>query len=400
MEANPGGYIPPDEVIGRDKLVQRLWRILERQSLVLCAERRIGKTCIIRKMIAEPPQERLLLLYRDLEKVHTTLEFVETVFGDVKSYLGSVRQTVEWMRRLLTRLSGTEVRLSVEEFNVGFNFPDAVAQHWEIMLAKTIEALVKHQKNTVILFWDEVPLMLDNIKKHEDEKKAMEVLDTLRALRQTHPNLRMVFTGSIGLHNVITSLKRAGYSNAPTNDMHTEDVPPLSLFDAQELTRRLLEGEGIPTDNLQATTKKIAVAVDCIPYYIHHVVDQMTYRGGEASVAIVDEIVNDCLTAPLDCWNLHHYRERIDTYYTPEEKPFALGLLDALAASDQPLPFDALFNLLKSHMATEDSEMVRSMLTLLQRDHYIIQQTNGKYRFRFPLIQRWWCLDRGLCHER
>jgi len=47
MKANPGGQIPPDEVIGRDALIKRLWRILERQSLVLSAERRMGKTCII-----------------------------------------------------------------------------------------------------------------------------------------------------------------------------------------------------------------------------------------------------------------------------------------------------------------------------------------------------------------
>ena len=35
-------------------------------------------------------------------------------------------------------------------------------------------------------------------------------------------------------------------------------------------------------------------------------------------------------------------------------------------------------------------------LVLLQRDHYVIQQPDGTYRFRFPLIQRSWRLQRGL----
>jgi len=66
MKANPGGQISPSEIIGRDALIQRLWRILERQSLVLSAERRIGKTCIVKKMREEAPQDKLPI-YHDLE---------------------------------------------------------------------------------------------------------------------------------------------------------------------------------------------------------------------------------------------------------------------------------------------------------------------------------------------
>ena len=113
------------------------------------------------------------------------------------------------------------------------------------------------------------------------------------------------------------------------------------------------------------------------------------------SDATVREVVNTCLTDPLDRWHMSHYRERIDTYYTDEERPFALGILDALAVSDEPLIFSEVFNRLKSRMETEDSEMARHILKLLQRDHYVIQRTDGKYSFRFPLIQRWWRLHRG-----
>ncbi len=43
MRANPGGQIAPSEVIGRDRLIQRLWEILERQSLVLSAQATDGQ---------------------------------------------------------------------------------------------------------------------------------------------------------------------------------------------------------------------------------------------------------------------------------------------------------------------------------------------------------------------
>ncbi len=63
----------------------------------------------------------------------------------------------------------------------------------------------------------------------------MELLDTLRALRQSHSHLRMVFTGTIGLHHRLHALKRSGYANDPTNDMDVVEVPPLAAADAQEL---------------------------------------------------------------------------------------------------------------------------------------------------------------------
>ncbi len=60
----------------------------------------------------------------------------------------------------------------------------------------------------------------------------MEMLDTLRALRQTYPQLKMVYTGSIGLHHVVAKLKKLGYNNVPTNDMYPYELQPL-----QRLTR-------------------------------------------------------------------------------------------------------------------------------------------------------------------
>lgn len=387
MKANPGGQIAPSEIIGRDDLIQRLWQILERQSLILSAERRIGKTSVIKKMRTEAPPEKLPI-YRDLEQVHTLLEFAQLVFEDVEGYLSGLRRTAERTRRFISQLSGSEV--------IGIKLPDVIAPHWKTLLTKIIEDLVEHQDRAVIFFWDELPMMLDNIKKREGEELVMEVLNTLRALRQTHTGLRMVFTGSIGLHHVIASIKRAGYSNAPTNDMYHEEVLPLTAAYAQELARLLLEGESIQVDEMQATTTAIANGVDCVPFYIHHVVDQMKQLKGVCNAAMADQIVNSFLTDQLDRWDLQHYRSRLETYYGRSECALALDVLDILSAAETPLLFDELFNLLKTHVVTDDEETARRVLVLLQRDHYVARYSNGAYFFRLHLVRRWWRLDRGV----
>ncbi|MFB2920102.1 MULTISPECIES: hypothetical protein [Aerosakkonema] len=383
MRANPGGQVAPEEVIGRDRLIQRLWDILDRQSLVLSAERRMGKTCVIKKMEAEAPADKWPI-YHDLEEVRSPLEFVETLWERVEKYLGGLRRTARRTRQLLTQLGGAEFS--------GFKFPSVAAPHWKTLLTRTIEDLVENKDRTVILFWDEVPYMLGNI----GDEAAMEVLDTLRSIRQTYPEIRMVFTGSIGLHHAIGSLRLAGYANAPTNDMYIEDVPPLSPTDATELARQLLEGENISTPDLQITSADIAQAVDNIPFYIHHVVEQLKSRGGVISAATVTEIVNSSLTDPLSRWDMVHYRTRIDTYYNDEKRPYALNLLDSLAVTNQPLSFNELFDNLKSNPTIQDREIALTVITLLQRDYYIVQENSGKFIFRYPLIKRYWQLTRGL----
>src|SRR5688500_15403670 len=132
MRANPGGQLSPSEVIGRDNLIENLWRILERQSLVLTAERRMGKTSIIKKMVDEHP-DNIVCFYRDLEGVHGLIEFVEVVMEDVEAHLGIMQRVAQSTRKLITQLQGAEFS--------GFKIPASVALHWKTLLNHLISDL-------------------------------------------------------------------------------------------------------------------------------------------------------------------------------------------------------------------------------------------------------------------
>jgi hypothetical protein len=386
MKTNPGGQLAPDEVVGRDRLIAKLWRILERQSLVLTAERRIGKTSIIKKMAAQP-QLGMRVFFRDVEALRTPLEFVSCVFEDVWADLSRKQQTMKRVRIFFEQVSGSEA--------LGVKLPQTVAPHWKALLTKTIEDLAEHQEGLLVFCWDEMPMMLDNIKRDQSESVAMEVLDVLRALRQMIPNLRMVFTGSIGLHHVIARLKETGYANSPTNDMFVEDVSPLALADACNLAEKLLSGEQIRVKDDKALAQAIAEAVDCFPFYIHHVVDALKWTDEPQTADLVAKIVQMSLCDDTNRWDLAHFRVRINTYYSAVEQPLVLGILDELAATDTPLLLRELLGRLNLQQAVSEPEAVRRLLDLLRRDHYIVQQPDSTYRFKFGLIQRYWRL-RGL----
>jgi hypothetical protein len=230
------------------------------------------------------------------------------------------------------------------------------------VLTRTFSDLLEEmdQAGTHIVFlWDEIPFLLDNVAKRQSSATAMEILDALGSLSQDYPRIRMVLTGSVGLHHILASLRVEGYLNSPINHMERVTPGPLAPDDATQLTLGLLRGTQLVTpESVEATLKRELADSD-----------------------------ND--------WDLAHYRTRLPLYYAKDEA-LVLLVLDAVAASGGPLSFELLCRQLSSQTVQAEPERLRNVLKLLQQDHYLERGLSGDYRFRFPLIRRWWRFDRSL----
>lgn len=394
MRAAAGAQLPIQHIFGRDAFIAGLWRALQKNSIRLEAERRIGKTSILNKMAAEPPSgwEPILL---DLEQVHSAAEFAETVCGKVHERLTGWKKQGRRCMGFLETLVGASV--GPIKFPEKKDRPDG---YWKKLLVNAIEDLVEQQaavgKRVVFLF-DEMPWMLSAIAdpKRDGEQTAMEVLDVLRSLRQspaTGQGFRMVLCGSIGLHHVLESLKKLGYKNQPVNDMLLVEVPPLVPPDAAELAARLLQGEGLTAD--EAAPTAIAEQTGGFPYYIHWIVSKLALSGELVTPDHIDHVVKELLTAPHDPCNFLHFKQRIGGYHAPCER-IALALLDHAAAHPRLLSQAELINVGKSAGAADENG-IRELLRLLAVDHYLIRDTEGRYTFRHTLLRRWWVIEQGL----
>lgn len=390
VKANAGGQLDLKAVVGRNSLIQNLWEILEQQSVVMTAERRIGKTTVLKVMQAEP-RAGWVPVFQDVEGLHSAMDFAMSVYREVDRFLTgqnkAARRTKEW----IAKLGGVEVGGMLR-------LPPTTAADWKDVLKRSIEDLTGESQKAdrrLLFLWDEVPFMLANIRDREGERTAMEVLDILRSLRQTHAGLRMILTGSIGLHHVIRSLKAANYSNAPVNDMAKVEVLPLEEADATELARQLLQGEAIPVQDETPTDARIAAEADCVPFFIHHIVRGLKTRRSQANVESVEAMVSVQLTDANDPWELMHYRERIPTYYGGEAKS-VLAILDSIAAAAGPLTVGELHLAVKGVMRFGDREKLLGLVTGLERDHYLARDPDGRVGFRFSLIRRWWKPNRGV----
>ncbi len=310
------------------------------------------------------------------------------VYQEIHRFLSRTGKFTRRAKELFLAVGGTEI-------GGLFKLPDKVAAPWKDVLTRAIEDLMQENDgDTKLLFlWDEMPFMLMNIRNGEGEQTAMQVLDHLRWLRQTHNDLRMVITGSIGLHHVITSLKN--YANSPVNDMAPIDVPPLSETDAAHLASLLIDGEGLKSSDQADAASAIAHEADCFAFYVHHIVRGLKIQGLDATPPNVGEVVASHLVDANDPWQLMHYRERISTYYPNDQEAVTL-ILDHLAIAQSSVSASDLLAMLKGASPFDDRERLLSLLSLMERDHYLKREEDGRYQFRFPLIRRWWKLSRSL----
>jgi hypothetical protein len=224
----------------------------------------------------------------------------------------------------------------------------------------------------------------------------MEVLDALRALRQKYAKLRMVFTGSVGMHQVIGSLRKHGYANDPTNDMLTIEVPPLHPDDGSHLASLLLEGESITVlGDAAEVSRRVSNAAGHIPYYVHCLVSRIRNAGGRVDAHRVTSCLDDLISDPNDPAHFQYYQSRLTTYYGSVEARLALHALDALASLGRPAKFPELLNLVRHKSVDAEEEPFREVLLVLLKDHYLFRSSDGTYSFRYSIVQNWWKYTRA-----
>ena len=384
MQINPGGRLNTKDVIGRDDEIARYWKVLERQGLVLSAERRIGKTHILLKMRDEC-RVGYLPFYQDLEAVHSIADLIRSIYGTVQQSLGTLpslkAQLAKWSALLPKKIAGIDL--------------PTTDRTWQVLLSEAFDDVISIAGDGVVLMlWDEFPLMLHNLLRRAGPDTTMQLLDHLRALRLARADrLRFLVTGSIGLHLVLRELRKAGDANDPVNDMLSLTVPPMAEPDTRRLASALLQETRAVPEQVPALASRIANEVGGFPYYVHHVVDQLDQLARPPTLEDVSSAVDHLVYDPHDPANLNYYLNRLSSYYRDDERTRALIVLDTMAALSSPPLVSELLNLCRHRDPSFAEEWLREILMVLAEDHYIEprKSTDGTtYDFRWPLVKKWW----------
>ena len=392
-----------EQVFGRQKVIGHIWKLLERFSILFTSERRVGKTTVLNELV-NAPKQGYRVIYSDLEKIDSPLEFVNDVLNKTAPFISEADKARGWFCELMEALGGVEIKGIIK-------IPEQKEKDWKENLQFAINAICSNTDDTVVFLWDELPYMLQKINEHEmangsAERSSLKIMDTLRALRQEQKNLRMVFTGSIGLHHVLNTLTENSYASEPINDIEKVELLPLDPDSAQAMAKFHLKKEtGISNVEAPLITA-IIEQCDYIPFYIEKLIRRLAIDEQKITTARVNQEIAYILTDARDDWELEHFRKRLKTYYKGEivdtnesnipRSAIAKAILNHCAAAQKPQAIDDCYKAVKSSYCIDDRDLIIEMLGYLVKDHYLLRENSGGYYFSLSLVQRWWVLAEGL----
>ncbi len=389
LPPSPGADLTWNQVVGRDALIQEWWQLLGRQSLRVLGPRRTGKTCALRLLEHETPQDRAVLRMSTLQGLDPSpAAFVKRVYEDASALRPAWKRWPNYLNEAAALVS--KLGIEVGSFKVAANLPSF---HWWTLLAQIftdVEQAAAAEDRLAVFVWDEVTLYLYDLVRKGAHDEAGLLLDRLRTVRQTCPHIRMVFAGSIGLDEVLRELKKQGYGNDPVNDMKSCPLPPLDEADAQVLALRLLRSFESDGANAEALARHLARIAEGHPFLLHHLAVELRQRSFRTAFE-ADRILTALIEGPEDALELSHYHDRLSRYLGPRTSA-AEDLLDQLALQ----PRASLTELVAATgLVRADAQ---SLLRLLERDYYVEQSPDGDrpWCIKTAVLRRWWRHERGL----
>jgi hypothetical protein len=387
-----GPPVRGEDLFGRDKFVELLWRKLSAGNVLLAAPRRFGKTSVMYRLI-DQPRENYKIVHADLEHLSEpadlVLELIVKLASDPKTpnLMDGVGATA---KELWGRLRNTFNE--VEAFTIKLKLKEEIAPHWQES-GKQLLTRVGDSGQPVLFILDEFPMMIDRMARLEGKKEeARALLRWLRALRISPElkNVRFLIAGSIGISAVLNQIGEI----ATINDFEPLRLDPFSPAIADRFLIALAASENIDLspECRKAILDHIGIGV---PYFLQILFSEISkshHLDDEAITIPMIEKVYRTKVLGVDCKTyFDHYYGRLRDYYLPQEEKAVKKVLRELARTGA-LNRNACFGLYSATQAGEgDIESFNAMLSNLENDFYIRYNTEtDQYEMACKLLRDWW----------
>lgn len=392
-----GNWVVGDRFWDRERELDLFTEYLkEGANILLVAPRRIGKTSLMREA-ARRIEDEFICLQVDLQKNQSASDAIVELSIATQPYLSLWKKTTGVFGNILDKFAGRIDTVGIDDLKITLR-SGLDEGNWRAKGERLFEALALSDK-PVVIFWDEVPILINRMLKGDDYKitperrqKADSFMSWLRANSQLHQGkVRQVITGSIGIEPI---LRQAGL-NATLNHFtpfHLEawadaiaEACLIALANQYNLTFQ-------PTVS-EYMIKRLGY---CIPHYVQMFFDHV-YRycrlrdKKEITIELVDEVYKNSMLSVRGHAELSHLEERLRMVLGIELYPLALEILTEAAIVGQ-LTAEAV-EILSSYSITDRilrQNAVTEILGVLEHDGYLRKEEDKFYYFVSPLLQDWW----------
>ncbi|HZL08882.1 MAG TPA: hypothetical protein VFC65_02705 [Prolixibacteraceae bacterium] len=366
----------------RPKIIDDLVLHLEKgDHILLSAPRRIGKTSIMFYLL-DNPKPNYLIKYLITQSVNNENEFYKRIYKKVIEILkGSTGLWIQTKKLIKSKRIST---ITIE----GVTIDDIEVSYYNelLLLLKSLD--LKSEK--LIIMIDEFSETLENIIKDEGEDKAIHFLESNRDFRhipELHKKVQFIYTGSIGLENIVSRLNKIN----SINDLYPYEVRPFTEAEANDLIDKLINGSDLVIDDIQKGN--IINEIEwSIPYFIQIIVDEIDKIdwpvNDDNQRVVTPEMIKQSIKNSLENRTyFEHWLSRLRIAFKGNEYKFVLELLNTISG-DHFIHKNDIVNLSVKHQI---QEAYKDILNSLIHDGYINNlKDKSEYRFNSPLLKMWW----------
>jgi AAA+ ATPase superfamily predicted ATPase len=377
-----------DNFFPRTLLIEKLYRKLEDGNhILLSAPRRVGKSSIMHHLL-DNPTKGYSFVYVYVESINTAEDFCEELLDEIKKSVAVGRMTkakasfAKFIDSINVEIQGIKLEAN----------PDKKLQRYAQQLNHIWEELDKNDFKTVIMI-DEFPQAVENIHKSQGNEMAVLFLQFCRKQRQQqNKNIRFIYTGSIGLPNVVNNIT----SKAVINDLTSFEVPPLVFDDANKMMIQLLASYKVEYD--AAVIVEVLQKLDwLIPFNVQLMVQELIDIYENSGEKLQITAVEKAFKHVIHSRNNHYfssYQDRLTKAFVLEkEYDFVIELLNFLSQQEKEGEKNAI-NEIANRFALKNTQ-IQNILESLEYDGYISLQEKG-YRFNSSLLKMWWAKNVSL----
>jgi len=399
-----GNIAKGEDFWNREDEITTIWKILEKDNVLLKAPRRFGKSSIMNKLF-ECPNPGFIVFFQDTEKLSEPEEFITSIISQMleKSFFQKHFRTFsKMMNDLVSRI---EVSAGYDGMpDVRIKIKESLKTNWKEE-GRNLIGHLKGYHERILFILDELPELIKNIERKRGKDTAIEFLQWFRSIRQMPElsNIRWLVGGSIGIEHLLQKIE-AGTKTI--NDFSTYRVEPLLKEDGYNFIKALMKKEAnIEKVSNSILDKLINTIGPPVPYFIQIILKESLYemnRQGKKSLSneIIDKAYNENVLGPTSRSYFEHYYERLKEYYDPDIEAIAKRLLTEIARKYEVKKtelFKLFSQISKGKYKTDDFSYLMSDL---ENDFYIsYKNESDSYYFTLKILRDWWLRYYDLVEE-
>ncbi|MBN1340531.1 MAG: hypothetical protein JXA03_14475 [Bacteroidales bacterium] len=365
----------------RQYINDELWREIEKGVHVLfSAPRRVGKTSIMIDIVNQK-RKGYTCVFENIQSVNRKDDFYKRLYFLLLNQLGKIERVkkilVKWLKAKGIEEISREGGIKIKE----------IKSDYKTELLSLIAKLPELEEK-VVLFLDEFSEVIYRIRKYENIENAIDILQTLREIRQKKEfrHCFFVLSGSVGLEHVVESIDRLTL----INDLHPLKVGPLSLPEAEELIRQLTDGSTMIIKEAEAAylLEKLG---HMIPFFIQLLIEECNDTlYSENRPGLTNSDIDSALEQIINKEkNLNDWEDRLRPDYLSQSAfEFCRDILTRIAHAGY-ITTQEIFDLSVKY-AERDKYM--NHLKMLVNDGYLSECHQSQYRFVSPLLKSWWMM--------